>query len=246
MLYQIILASVIGGVLSLMGGLVLLWKEEFAKRISFYLISFAAGSLLGAAFFEILPEALAGAGEGVLAFALLGIVLVLIFEKFLGYFHHHDQELHPSSLSVHTVLLGDTLHNFIDGVAIALAFAVSPQVGISTTFAVFIHEIPQEIGDFGVFIRHGYSRVKIIGYNLITAGATLVGAVITYFAFPYFPENAMFYGLGLAAGTFIYISTSDLIPELREHTAGGFGLAHILVILLGIATVALLSGIIPE
>jgi zinc and cadmium transporter len=246
MLYQIIIASIIGGLLSLVGGLILLWKEEFAKKISFYLISFAAGSLLGAAFFDILPEALEGAGKGVLIFVLLGIVLVLVFEQFLGYFHHHDQEFHSKSLSAHTVLFGDTLHNFIDGVAIALAFSISPQVGMSTTFAVLIHEIPQEIGDFGVLIRNGYSKFKIIGYNLITAMATLVGAILTYFTFPYFPENTIFYGLALVAGTFIYISTSDLIPELREHTAGGFGLVHTLVILLGIVTVVLLSGIIPE
>jgi len=246
MLSEIVIASLVGGSLSLIGGLILLWREKLAKRISAYLISFAAGALLGAAFFELLPEALEGIGESIFLFVLLGIIFVLVFEKFLGYFHHHDPELHSNSLSVQTILLGDTLHNFIDGMAIALAFGVSTQVGMATTFAVFIHEIPQEIGDFGVLIRHGYTRKKIIGYNLLTAFATLVGAVLTYFAFPYLPDNFIFYGLALAAGTFIYISTSDLIPELREQTAGGFGLPHMLVILLGIVTVGLLSGIIPE
>jgi zinc and cadmium transporter len=247
MLFQILIASTIGGVLSLIGGILLLWKESFAKRISFYLVSFAAGSLLGAAFFDLLPEALEGGGEKVLPYALAGVLLVLLFEKTLGWYHHHDQEYHQGyTFSAQSVLFGDALHNFVDGITIALGFFISLPVGIATTFAVFVHEIPQEIGDFGILIQRGYPRIKIITYNLLTALATLVGAVFAYYLAPFLPAEFIYFGLALAAGTFIYISTADLIPEMREHTAGGFGFFHVLTIFAGVITVVVLSGIIPE
>ena len=247
MFYQIILASLLGGVLSLIGGVILLWREDFAKKISFYLVSFAAGALLGAAFFDLIPEALSGAGEKALVSVLVGIFVIFFFERFLGWYHYHNGAPHEHhSFTVQSVLLGDTLHNFIDGVAIALAFAVSTEVGIATTFAVFVHEIPQEMGDFGIFIKKGYKRIKILFFNLMTALATLVGAVVTYLFLPWISETVISYGLAITAGTFIYISTADLIPELREHTEGGFGMGHTLAILLGVITVFLLSGIIHE
>lgn len=247
MFYQIILASLLGGVLSLIGGVILLWREDFAKKISFYLVSFAAGALLGAAFFDLIPESLSGAGEKALIFVLVGIFVIFFFERFLGWYHYHNGAPHEHhSFTVQSVLLGDTLHNFIDGVAIALAFAVSTEVGIATTFAVFVHEIPQEMGDFGIFIKKGYKRIKILFFNLMTALATLVGAVVTYLFLPWISETVISYGLAITAGTFIYISTADLIPELREHTEGGFGMGHTLAILLGVITVFLLSGIIHE
>ena len=247
MFYQIILASLLGGVLSLLGGVALLWREEFAKKISFYLVSFAAGALLGAAFFDLIPESFNGVGEKSLAFVLWGIVLIFFFERFLGWYHYHSGVPHEHhSFTVQSVLLGDTLHNFIDGAAIALSFAVSAEVGVATTFAVFIHEIPQEIGDFGILIKKGYRKAKILFFNFLTALATLVGAIVTYLLLPWISESVISYGLAVTAGTFIYISTADLIPELREHNAGGFGMGHTLAILLGIITVSFLSGIIHE
>jgi len=250
MFYQVVAASVIGGVVSLTGGLLLLWREKFAKRISLYLVSFAAGSLLGAAFFEILPEALGGIGEVAFFFVVAGIISVFVFEKFLGWYHHHDvhhnkDTFEPSSYSVQTILFGDTLHNFIDGIAIALAFAVGFEVGLATTVAVFLHEIPQELGDFGVLIHRGYKRKKIILYNLLTAFATLVGATLAFLFLPFLPGDFIFYALAVAAGTFIYISTSDLIPELREHSKGGLDIGHTAAIIFGIISVAFLSTVIP-
>jgi len=248
MLYQIIIATVIGGILSLIGGIVLLWHEQFAKRASLYLISFAAGSLLGAAFFEILPEAIEGVGEGALAFVVFGILIIFIFEKFLGWYHHHDHRhddaFESHTFSAQTVLFGDALHNFIDGIAIALGFLVSVEVGIATTLAVFVHEIPQEIGDFGVLIKRGYERKKIILYNFLTSLTALVGALATFFFLPLFPTNFIFYALATAAGTFVYISTSDLIPELRESSNGGLDLGHTFALLLGLFAVIFVSTII--
>jgi len=193
---------------------------------------------LGAAFFDLIPEAVEGVGSGVLSFVLIGLMIVFIFERFLGWYHYHNGTPHDHhSFTAQSVLMGDTLHNFIDGVAIALAFSIGTDLGIATTFAVFVHEIPQEIGDFGVFIEKGYAKGKIILFNLITALATILGAVITYFAFPYISDDLIYYGLAITAGTFIYISTADLIPEIREHTSGGFGLGHAAAIFIGILTV---------
>jgi len=244
MFYQILVASLIGGVLSLAGGLILLWREKFAKRVSLYLISFAAGSLLGAAFLDIIPESTEAIGNSTFVYVLVGIVMIFVFEKFLGWYHYHDhdhdRETFEHTFSAQTVLFGDTLHNFIDGIAIALAFFVSTEVGIATTFAVFLHEIPQEIGDFGVLIRRGYSKSKIIFYNLITALAAVVGALSTYFLLPFLPGMFMFFALAVAAGVFIYISTSDLIPELRVKSDGGFDVGHTLALLFGIIAVALI------
>ena len=246
MLYQIILASVVGGVLSLIGGVFLLWKRELANRLSFYLISFAAGSLLGAAFFDLIPEALEGGGVAVVPFILLGILITFMFESVLGLYHHHDQHLHDEhTFTVHTVLFGDAFHNFIDGIAIAIGFSISVEVGVTTTFAVFIHEIPQEIGDFGILIQRGYSRAKILLFNFLTALATLVGAILAYFLLPFTSDIFIFYALAVAAGTFIYISTSDLIPELRKYANGSFGMGHVVIIFIGIFAVALISAIIP-
>ena len=250
MLYQIISASLIGGVLSLVGGFILLWREKFAKKISLYLVSFAAGSLLGAAFLEILPEAYETIGETAFIYVMAGIVLIFVFEKFLGWYHHHDQshdsEVFEHTFSAQTVIFGDALHNFIDGIAIALGFLVSFEVGLTTTIAVFLHEIPQEIGDFGVLIRRGYSRSKIILYNFFTALTTMVGAILAYFMVPFLPDMFMFFALSIAAGVFIYISTSDLIPELREHSKGKLDIGHTLALLLGIISVALLSTVLTH
>lgn len=245
MFYQIILASLIGGVLSLSGGLVLLWREKFAKKVSIYLISFAAGSLLGAAFLEIIPETHEFIGDTAFMFVVFGILMIFIFEKFLGWYHYHDQrhdsETFEHTFSAQTVIFGDALHNFIDGIAIALGFLVSFEIGVATTGAVFLHEIPQEIGDFGVLIRRGYSRRKIISYNLFTAMTTVVGAILAYFMMPFLPDTFMFVALAVAAGVFIYISTSDLIPELREHSSGRLDIGHTLALLLGITSVMFLS-----
>ena len=245
MLYQIISASLIGGVLSLAGGFVLLWREKFAKKISLYLVSFAAGSLLGAAFLEIIPEAYEGIGETAFMYVVTGIVLIFVFEKFLGWYHHHDQshstEIFEHTYSAQTVIFGDAIHNFIDGIAITLGFLVSFDVGLTTTVAVFLHEIPQEIGDFGVLIRRGYSRAKIIFYNLVTAFTTVVGSILAYFIMPFLPSSVMFFALSIAAGVFIYISTSDLIPELREHSNGKLDIGHAAALVCGIVSVALLS-----
>lgn len=220
MFFQIIIASLIGSVFALVGGVLLLTKERLARKLSLVLVSFAVGSLLGAAFFELLPEALEQAeSRNVFTFVIAGMLTLFIFEKFLKWYHCHDRE----TCDVHTfssaVLFGDSIHNFIDGIIIALSFSLGVPAGIATTIAVFFHEVPQEIGDFGVLLHAGYSKGKVLLYNTLTALITPVGAVVGYIALPLI-SGVLPQLISFAAGTFIYIAISDLMPELRHRTRG--------------------------
>lgn len=236
----------VGSVFALVGGVVLLAKEQLARKVSLYLVSFAIGTLLGAAFFDLLPEALeeASNGRGVLIFTVLGILLLFVFEKFLRWYHCHDAEkceLHSFSSAV---LFGDAIHNFIDGVIIALSFSLGVPVGIATTVAVFFHEVPQEVGDFGVLLHAGYSKGKVLLYNVLTALTTPVGAIAGYFALPFF-SNAVPVLTAFAGGIFIYIAMSDLVPELHHKSKPG-EFIHLLLILLGLALLWTIGVLVPE
>lgn len=229
-------ASIVGSVFALIGGVILLWREDLARRFSLTLVSFAAGSLLGAAFLELFPEALeATAYSGAALALLLGIFVIFLFEKLLKWYHCHDQEMCEVHTFSSTVLFGDAVHNFIDGIVIALSFVAGPAVGIATTIAVFFHEVPQEIGDFGVLLHAGYEKTKVFLWNLTIALFTPLGAILGYLAVswvePYIP-----WLLAFAAGSFIYIATSDLLPELR-HKTKGLDLGHLIAVVLGIAVI---------
>ena len=245
MLLSIFLASIVGSVFALVGGLVLLWREETAKRWSLILVSFAAGSLLGVAFLDLVPEALEERPYDYVApLIILGILAVFLFEKVLHWYHCHNQETCGYHSFTGAVLFGDAIHNFIDGITIALGFAAGPSVGVATTVAIFFHEVPQEIGDFGVLIHQGYSRSKVILWNVITALTTPLGAVLGYFLLPWISP---FVGalLAFAAGTFIYISVSDLLPELRHHSRNR-DWVHLLIIIAGVLSVGLIGAYLPE
>ena len=245
MLSQIIIASLIGSVVALIGGVVLLWKEQWAKKVSLGLVSFASGSLLGAAFFELLPEAAKTVTvRDVGGMAVGGIIVFLLLEKFLNWYHCHNQQKCDYHTFSSTVLLGDALHNFLDGVAIALSFAVNLPLGIATTIAVFFHEVPQEIGDFGVLMHAGYKKSKVFALNFFTALATPLGAIMGYLLMPYFLPF-MGYLLAFTAGVFLYISVSDLIPEVR-HAAKPTEFGHIFMIIIGVLVIFAVGIILPE
>lgn len=245
MFLQIFIASLVGSVFALIGGVVLLWREEFARKISLFLVSFAVGSLTGAAFFELIPEALAEQPyETVAPLVITGILVIFFFEKLLKWYHCHDQEVCDYHTFSGAVLLGDAIHNFIDGIIIALSFAAGVPVGIATTVAVFFHEVPQEIGDFGVLIHAGYEKSKVFFYNFLTALTTPLGAIIGYFLLPWIGSSVSFF-LAFAAGSFLYIAVSDLLPELRHKTKGA-DIGHLVSILLGIAVIWFVGTIFPE
>lgn len=216
-LFQVIFYALLGGVFSLIGGFVLLANKKRAKLLATYATPFAAGALLAAAFVDLLREAgHVGSIDTALLYAMIGILVFFFLERFLHWFHHHheheDKKSDPTSA---LIIIGDTAHNFIDGIAIAAGFLVSPESGVVVTLAVAAHEIPQEIGDFGLLIQKGMARNKVILVNIMSALATTVAAVI-FFQLGQAVEIPFDAVLGLVAGFFIYIAVSDIIPEIHK------------------------------
>lgn len=216
---QLILLSLTGGVFSLLGGVLLLSKNNTAKVLAKYATPFAAGALLAAVFLDLLKDGLEeSVPSTVLTATLIGMVIFFLAERFLHWFHHHhlhehkDDKAHTKSL----IIIGDTIHNAMDGVAIAAAFLVSPATGVITTIAVAAHEIPQEIGDFGLLLSKGMRRRNVLLANAFSALATTVMAVITY---AIGSEEVLPVGvlLGLSAGFLLYIAASDIIPDIHEN-----------------------------
>lgn len=238
----ILLFTSLGSIGALIGGIVLLSRLKFALKISHFLASFAAGVLLGTAFFDLLPEAIhegEAFGRDVLSWTLLGIVFFFLIERFIHWFHHHEEfnELKEESKStLPLIIIGDTVHNFIDGVVIAATFMVSIPLGIITALAVFTHEIPQEIGDFGLMLHKGLSRKNIILVNIASAFVAVAGALLTYLLGDII-EGYVPLLLGLTAGFFIYIAASDLIPEIHYEKRRGFAFIESLLLILGIVVV---------
>ena len=182
----IVFYTLLGSVVSLIGGLALLAREKYVKQFSHFLASFAAGTLLSAAFFDLLPEAVHEAeesGGNIFVLTLFGILLFFLIERFIHWFHHHSDGADTQNESRSTLLLiitSDAIHNFIDGVVIAATFLISIPLGIVTTMAVAAHEIPQEMGDFGLMLHKGMRKRNIIIVNVLSALISLVGALLTY------------------------------------------------------------------
>jgi len=225
----------LGSVASLIGGIFLLWKENWARKITFYLVSFAAGALLGAAFLHLLPDAINEGGSTMFFYVLLGIVAMFLTEKFLLWYHCHVGECEVHVFS-YTVLFGDAVHNFIDGIVIGASFLVSIPLGIITSLAVAFHEIPQEIGDFAVMLHGGMKRKKVLFYNLLTALLAIFAAVLTY-VFSSGLQRAIIPLIAFAAGNFIYIALSDLIPEIHKETKRSKIIVQIFLLFIGILVI---------
>jgi len=224
----ILIFNFIGSVISLAGGCFLLFKKDFAYKISHHLSSFAAGTLLGTVFFDLLPESVEQANElnidigVVFTWTLIGALTFFILERFLHWFHHHGFEEHEITGKpiIPLIAIGDSVHNFIDGIAIAATFLVNVPLGIITTFAVGAHEIPQEIGDFGIMLKMKISVKKILSINIISALASFIGAVLAFY-YGGRIEGLSVVFLAITSGLFLYISLSDLIPEIHHVNKKG-------------------------
>jgi zinc and cadmium transporter len=236
-LIWILLATLFVSLISLIGIITISLKTRILKKILSFLIALSAGALLGGAFLHLIPEALENSTPiTTFTFLLAGFILFLLIEKILHWRHCHD-----INCKVHTFaymsLFGDAAHNFIDGLIIAVSFMTNIQLGLTTTLAVALHEIPQEIGDFGVLVHGGFSKIKALMYNFISALAAIVGGLIGFLL----PLNNMAqYLIPIAAGGFIYISASDLIPELRKETNIKKSMLNLLVFIIGITIMYLI------
>lgn len=245
----IVLVSVFGGALSVLAAAVLTQRVSGASVP--LLISYAIGALLGAAFLEMLPHALRAAGnpEAVAITLLAGILVFFVLEKLVLWRHcHHDHceahEAHaPTSdhgRSGLMILIGDTFHNFVDGILIAAAFMDSIPLGIVTSLAIIAHEIPQELGDFLILLHSGYRRSRALLLNLLSSLATLLGALLAYASLSE-ASRVLPYVLGMAAASMIYVAVADLIPGLHRRARLQETLQQVLLILLGVASVGLIG-----
>lgn len=231
--------------LSLVGALTLSLRPQTLQRGLLILISFAAGALLGDTFLHLLPELTESQGGFTLrtsTFLLVGVVSFFILEKVLHWHHSHmpsEEVLHPVAF---TNLLGDALHNFIDGAIVAGGFIVSPKLGIATAIAVALHEIPQELGDFGIMVHAGLKPRRALLLNLGTALTAVLGAVITL-ALSETVASIESFLIPITAGGFIYIASTDLIPELHKEPEAGKSAVQLAGLLAGIGVMAALLGL---
>ncbi len=253
MLLWIIPFALLGSIFSTIGGVILLKKENLARRASIFLITFAAGVLLGVSFLDLLPESVEGIGSVNTAawYALGAIAVLFIVERFLWWYHHHRfeaQEHHVEHYNEHTLnpsqvyllLIGDAIHNFIDGVVIAAAFMVNIPLGVAVSVGVVIHEVPQEIADFGLMLSAGFTKARTLFLNLLTASTTLVGALIAYIAL-ISVESIVPYLLAIAMGVFVYIALSDLIPAIHHQSEHKHDWVQFLLFVGGILIVFLIG-----
>ena len=233
-LIQILVATFIVSAIAFIGVLTFFLKQELLNKALLVLVSFSAGGLIGGAFLHLIPEAIeeAGASLNIFLYLLLGFCLFFVLEQFLRWRHEHTMA-HGAEPFAHMILLSDGVHNFIDGLIIAASFIVSYPVGIATTLAVAFHEIPQELGDFGVLVYGGFGRIRALTFNYISAIAAILGGITGYFAASLM-HSSILYLLPFAAGNFIYIAAADLIPEIKHRTDLRWSIIHFCVFLAGI------------
>lgn len=252
LIYWIILFSLLGGVLSVLAAAVfLLIPEPFRSRVLPHSVSFAIGALLGAAFLALLPHAISGPNRvevhNLGLTVLLGILSFFIMEKMVIWRHchtthceahtphdHHNETKAAGSM----ILIGDGLHNLVDGVLIAAAFMTDIHLGVVTSLAVATHEIPQEVGDFAVLLDSGFSRAKALMYNVLVSLTTVIGALLAYYSLAQM-NQVLPYILAIAAASFIYVAVADLIPGLHKRTQISATVQQVTLIIAGVLVIYL-------
>ncbi len=251
-LVWILAATVAGGVLSVVAAAAV----AFNARASWVpiLISYAVGALLGAVFLEILPHAfgMADSLENLAATILAGILLFFVLEKLVLWRHCHVEqcEAHDPPTAQHhdhgrsgmMIMIGDTFHNFVDGVLIAAAFLANHELGVVTAIAIIAHEVPQEVGDFLILLHSGYSKSRALVFNLLSSAAMVAGGVLAYFALQTLQQWIPTL-LGLAAASMLYVSVADLIPGLHRRPELQATLQQVVLIGLGVLTIWLVGGL---
>ncbi len=245
MIYLYTFASVlVVSLISFIGVLTLSLREEVLRKYIFIFISVAVGALLGDSLIHLIPEALRNSSNTTLTSVLVivGILLFFVLEKFL-HWHHHGEENHQNN-HIHPVgklvLFSDGIHNFMDGIIIGASFLVSIPVGLATTLAVILHEIPQEIGDFAVLIHSGYTKKRALWLNFLSALTAILGAIV-FFALGKTAQISSTWFLPIAAGGFIYIAVADLIPELHKTKEIESSVMQIISVCVGVLAMVALA-----
>lgn len=219
--------------------LFLLFPENVRRLMIPSLVSYATGTLLGTAFLGMIPAALGRASaHTVMTTVLAGMVLFFVLEKLVLWRHSHDEPEDARGSAGPLILFGDSLHNFVDGVIIAVAFMTSVPLGIATALAVIAHEIPQEVGEFAILLDAGYTRSRALMLNALSASMTLPGGILAWFWLTG-TQQAVPYVLGLSAASFIYIATADLIPSLHKQQTVADSTRQFVLLIAGIATISL-------
>jgi zinc and cadmium transporter len=241
--------SLIGGLFSLLAALFLLWRSDLAKRIMTPLLAFAAGAFLGAVFLDILPEALEHTLENtddirpVMIALIVGFLSFFTLERLLMRFMNNARsrskhEDHTETLPA-LLIIGDALHNFLDGALIGLAYLANPVLGFTVALSTAAHELPQEIGDFTVLLSSGWSKRKILLANVFQSLMTIPGALLTYYAGSYFEEWLPFMLSGVA-GIFLYLAAVNLVPKINHDASHNYTFRVIMPLILGIVLVGAL------
>jgi zinc and cadmium transporter len=260
LLFLIIIFTALGGVLSVLAASVfLLLSDTVRAKVLPHGVSFATGALLAVAFWGLIPHAIEEVGvaevQGLSGSIMLGLLVFFILEKLLIWRHchsgscevHGDTDDHSHAHGAHKsagtmIIIGDSIHNFVDGVLIAAAFLTDVQLGIVTSLAVAAHEIPQEVGDFAILLHSGYSKIKALFYNILASLTTVVGGVLAYYSLGDLHDSLPYF-LALAASSFIYIAVADLIPTLHKKTDIKTSLQQIALIFAGVGLIVLLHGV---
>jgi len=252
----IIATTVLGGVLSVIAAAVIALNAK-ASHVPI-LISYAVGTLLGAVFLELLPHAfgISPSPERMAATILFGILLFFVLEKLVLWRHCHQEECeahdphetvrnddHDHGRSGMMIMIGDTFHNFVDGVIIAAAFLANPELGLVTALAIIAHEIPQEVGDFVILLHSGYSKRQALLFNMLSSAAMIVGGVFAYYALQTM-QSWIPTMLGLAVASMLYVSVADLIPGLHRRPEIRDTVQQVVLIALGVATIWLVGELV--
>ncbi len=242
-LYTVLALTAAGiGSVALSSSLLLL-NNKWLARVSSYLLYLAGGTLLGAALLGLIPEAAETLCiHDVAMWVLGGIILFFILEKIILWRTCHNENCERQNhAAAPMIIIGDAIHNAIDGVVIAASFLTSVELGIFVTISVLLHEIPQELGDFGILLKSGYSRKKALFYNILSGSSAVVAGIAAYFLLDYV-EAIIPYTIAIAAASFLYVALADLIPEMHKETKPKESVIQIILIIIGIAIILLSKG----
>lgn len=241
-LLQILLATGAMSVIALVGLLLLTLNEQFLQRILGLLVAFAAGTLIGGTFLHLVPESLeqSASVQPILYSLLAGFIVFLLMEQFLNWHHEHGSGQHVKKPVTHLILIADGIHNFLGGLAIGASFVAGPGTGLVTWLAAAAHEIPQELGDFGILLDGGWNKSTALWANFLSALSIIPGGVLAYFLSGTVELHLL---LPFAAGNFLYIGASDLIPAIKHSETRGEDLRNTAMFVMGILLIGAVSSL---